>query len=48
MNRIEKAFDHGKAFIPFLTAGDPSLDKTEDYILEMEKAGADLIEIGIP
>lgn len=48
MNRIEKAFDHGKAFIPFITAGDPSLDKTEDFILEMEKAGADLVEIGIP
>lgn len=48
MNRIEKAFEHGKAFIPFLTAGDPSLQKTEEYILEMEKAGADLIEIGIP
>ncbi|WP_230399134.1 tryptophan synthase subunit alpha [Novisyntrophococcus fermenticellae] len=48
MNRIEKAFDHGKAFIPFITAGDPCIDKTEEYILEMEKAGADLIEIGIP
>ncbi len=31
-----------------MTAGDPSLDKTEEYILEMERAGADLIEIGIP
>lgn len=48
MSRIEKAFAHGKAFIPFLTAGDPSLEKTECYILELEKAGADLIEIGIP
>lgn len=48
MNRIEKAFNHGKAFIPFITAGDPCIDKTEEYILEMEKAGADLIEIGIP
>lgn len=48
MNRIEKAFDHGKAFIPFLTAGDPDLASTKQYILEMEKAGADLIEIGIP
>lgn len=46
--RIEEAFAHGKAFIPFLTAGDPSLDRTEAYILELEKAGADLIEIGIP
>lgn len=37
-----------KAFIPFLTAGDPSADATVRYILEMERAGADLIEIGIP
>lgn len=48
MNRIDRAFENGKAFIAFLTAGDPSLEKTESYILEMEKAGADLIEIGIP
>ena len=31
-----------------LTAGDPKLDKTVDYILDMEQAGASLIEIGIP
>ena len=37
-----------KAFIAFLTAGDPTADCTVNYILEMEKAGADLIEIGIP
>ena len=48
MSRIQKAFAEGKAFIPFITAGDPSLEKTEEFILEMEKAGADLIEIGIP
>lgn len=48
MSRIKNAFDHGKAFISFLTAGDPSADKTVEYILEMEKNGADLIEIGIP
>ena len=40
MNRIAKAFAGGKAFIPFVTAGDPSADKTVEYILEMEKAGA--------
>lgn len=45
---IKDAFGRGKAFIPFITAGDPNLDKTEEYILEMERAGADLIEIGIP
>lgn len=48
--KLRKVFDtpNGKAFIPFLTAGDPSADATVRYILEMEKAGADLIEIGIP
>ncbi len=48
MSRINKAFENGKAFIAFLTAGDPSLEKTEEYILEMVRAGADLVEIGIP
>ncbi|MCI5650269.1 MAG: tryptophan synthase subunit alpha [Fusicatenibacter sp.] len=48
MSKVTEAFADGKAFIPFLTAGDPSLEKTEKYILELEKAGADLIEIGIP
>lgn len=48
MSRIKNAFANKKAFIGFLTAGDPSLEKTYDYILTMEKAGADLIEIGIP
>lgn len=48
MSRIKNAFANKKAFIGFLTAGDPSLDKTYDYILTMEKAGADLVEIGIP
>lgn len=48
MSRIREAFTDRKAFIPFLTAGDPSLEKTAEYIAEMEKAGADLIEIGIP
>lgn len=48
MNRIRNAFLDKKAFIAFLTAGDPSLEKTEEFILEMERAGASLIEIGIP
>ena len=49
-NKIHKAFEkgNGKAFIAFLTAGDPDADSTVKYVLEMEKAGADLIEIGIP
>ena len=48
MSNIKKAFDHGKAFIPFVTAGDPDLDTTQQLILAMAHAGADLIEIGIP
>ena len=49
-NKIKKAFENpgGKAFIAFLTAGDPDADSTVEFILEMEKGGADLIEIGIP
>ena len=41
-------FNKGKAFIPFLTAGYPTLEATEKLILKMEEAGADLIEVGIP
>jgi tryptophan synthase alpha chain len=48
MSEIIKAFENKKAFIGFLTAGDPSLKKTEEFILAMVKAGVDLIEIGIP
>ena len=48
MSRIKNAFANKKAFIGFLTAGDPSLDKTEEFVLEMERAGAALVEIGIP
>lgn len=47
-NKISQIFSNKKAFIAFLTAGDPSLDKTEEFILAMDQAGADLIEIGIP
>ena len=39
---------NGKAFIPFITAGDPTLDVTEKLVLAMSHAGADLIELGIP
>jgi tryptophan synthase alpha chain len=48
MSRIDQAFNQKKALIGFLTGGDPSIEKTIDYILEMEKAGVDLVEIGIP
>lgn len=46
-DKLGRAFDT-KAFIAFLTAGDPTADATVEYILEMERAGADLVEIGIP
>lgn len=48
MNKIAEAFQNKKAFIPFITAGDPDLETTEKIILSMQKNGADLIEIGIP
>lgn len=48
MSKIEKAFQNGKAFIAFLTGGDPSIEKSEEFILQMVNGGADLIEIGIP
>ena len=48
MNKIQQAFENKKAFIPFITGGDPTLDVTEQLLYAMESAGADLIEIGIP
>lgn len=48
MSRIENAFKNGKAFISFLTGGDPDLETSEKLIYAMDKAGADLIEIGVP
>ncbi|MFC1692932.1 tryptophan synthase subunit alpha [Candidatus Latescibacterota bacterium] len=53
MGRIEKRFEelHGqgrKAFIAYITAGDPSLDATISLVMEFEKAGVDIIELGIP
>ena len=48
MNRLENVFKNGKAFIPFITAGDPNLRITEELVLRMADSGADLIELGIP
>ncbi len=48
MSKISDAFNNGKAFIPFITGGDPDLETTQKLILEMQKSGADIIEIGIP
>lgn len=47
-SRIQQAFEKKKAFIAFVTGGDPNVEVTEKLIQEMAKAGADLIEIGIP
>ncbi len=48
MSKIREAFQNGKAFIPFITCGDPDLATTKAAILEMVANGADLIELGIP
>ena len=48
MSRIQEAFSHGKAFIPFITCGDPDLETTAAVVRAMAEAGADLIELGIP
>ena len=48
MSNIRRAFEKGKAFIPFITCGDPSLAVTEELACAMAEAGADLIELGIP
>lgn len=49
MNKIEAVFaQEKKVFIPFITAGDPSLAKSEELIYAMVEAGVKLIEIGIP
>lgn len=48
MTKITDAFANGKAFIPFLTCGDPDLETTEKLIGAIAEAGADLIELGIP
>ncbi len=48
MSDIKKAFQNGKAFIPFVTAGDPDLETTAQLLIGMSQSGADIIEIGIP
>ncbi|MEW6067886.1 MAG: tryptophan synthase subunit alpha [Nitrospirota bacterium] len=53
MNRIERTFknlrnQNKKAFIPYIMAGDPSLEKTKDTVLLLEKCGADIVELGVP
>lgn len=48
MNNIKNAFKNGKAFIAFITCGDPDLKTTEAAINAAVENGADLIELGIP
>ncbi|OGW58671.1 MAG: tryptophan synthase subunit alpha [Nitrospirae bacterium RBG_16_43_8] len=53
MNRIEKTFkklkaQNKKAFIPYIMAGDPSIEKTKEIVLMIEECGADIVEIGVP
>ena len=48
MSNICNAFKNGKAFIPFVTCGDPNLETTGRIVRAMADAGADLIELGIP
>jgi tryptophan synthase alpha chain len=53
MTRIERKFvqlksEGRKAFIPYITAGDPSLELTEQLVVALDKVGADVIELGVP
>lgn len=48
MSNLRKAFDHGKAFVAFITCGDPDLETTAKAVRAIAEAGADLIELGIP
>jgi tryptophan synthase alpha chain len=48
MSNIQKAFQNGKAFIAFLTCGDPDLETTAKIVKGIASSGADIIELGIP
>ena len=48
MSDLARAFDHSKAFIAFLTCGDPDLETTTAAVRAAAQNGADLIELGIP
>ena len=48
MSNIKKAFENGKAFIAFITCGDPDLETTAEAVRAAAANGADLIELGIP
>lgn len=53
MNRLDKTFkvlraQNKKAFIPYIMAGDPSLDETKERVIMLEQGGADVVELGVP
>lgn len=48
MSKIKSAFTNGKAFIPFITCGDPDLETTGRIVRAAVENGADIIELGIP
>ena len=48
MSNIHQAFENGKAFIAFITCGDPDLETTASVVRSAVQNGADLIELGIP
>lgn len=53
MNRIETIFEklrkeNKKAFIPYIMAGDPSLERTKELVLLLGECGADIVELGVP
>lgn len=53
MTRIGRAFKRlkthaGKAFIPYIMAGDPSFETTKETVLMLEQCGADIVELGVP
>ncbi len=48
MSKIAEAFEGGKAFIAFITCGDPDIASTVSFVTAAAEAGADIIEIGIP
>lgn len=48
MSRIQSIFNGRKPLIAYITAGDPSPERTPEYIAALERAGVDLIELGVP
>ncbi|MBD5134586.1 MAG: tryptophan synthase subunit alpha [Lachnospiraceae bacterium] len=48
MSNLSDTFKNGKAFIAFITGGDPDIETTEKLLYAMSESGADIIEIGIP